>query len=666
MDKNIKPDQKEIFRPDILAPAGSRASFMAALAAGADAIYCGLKRFSARMEAKNFPHSELASLTDLAHAQGTKVYIAFNTMLKPGDLERAGKSIAMLSHHIEPDAIIIQDLAMIDLARQAGFKGEIHLSTLSNVTFPAAMKLVKSSLGVDRVVIPRELNIDEMKEMAAACPPGLDLEAFIHGALCYGVSGRCYWSSFLGGRSGLRGRCVQPCRRHYDHEKNKNRYFSCQDLSMDVLAKVLRNVPQIKAWKIEGRKKGPHYVYYTVSAYRMMRDHGNDPAEKKNAIGLLERALGRPSTHYNFLPQRPQNPVRTDIQTGSGLLIGRVKGSAKQSFLVPREELLPGDVLRIGYEDDAFHTIVRINKSVPRKGNFHIKTGSKKGMGQGAPVFLTDRREKALADMIAGFEEKFVEKPEISEGSNVFKVRYPKKVKKKIKIDEVSVYRMLHKITGVKNRTIGCWLGGDTTKGITTRQIEKIWWWLPPVIWPENQDETIRQVEKTVKNGGRKFVLNAPWQTALFSKKESMEFWAGPFCNAANALMIDGLKKLGFSGAIVSTELGEDDYMKLPEHSSLPLGIVVYGNWPLCISRVLAENLKEGEPFTSPMGEQGWAKKYNHNYWVYPNWKVDIRKKQESLVRAGYRRFIHLFEPVPKTVTLKKRPGLWNWEHGLR
>ncbi|MBU4344864.1 MAG: U32 family peptidase, partial [Proteobacteria bacterium] len=121
--------------PSILAPAGSKASFLAALAAGADAVYCGLKSFSARMEAKNFSINDLIPLTQLAHDRNVKVFVALNSLLKPGDLNVAGKILDRLNRYVKPDALIIQDLAFVQLARQTGFAGELHLSTLANVSF---------------------------------------------------------------------------------------------------------------------------------------------------------------------------------------------------------------------------------------------------------------------------------------------------------------------------------------------------------------------------------------------------------------------------------------------------------------------------------------------------------------------------------------------------
>jgi len=168
--------------PEILAPAGNRASFLAALAAGADAVYCGMKHFSARRMAKNFSLEEFASLTRLAHDMGIKVYVAFNSLLKPDDLNRAARLAEALGRWVKPDALIISDLSFVQLVRQTGFSGELHLSTLANASFPAALNLIRGKLGIDRVVVPRELSIDEVKTLAGACPDGLGLEVFIHGA----------------------------------------------------------------------------------------------------------------------------------------------------------------------------------------------------------------------------------------------------------------------------------------------------------------------------------------------------------------------------------------------------------------------------------------------------------------------------------------------------
>ncbi|MBW2643987.1 MAG: hypothetical protein JRC89_11635 [Deltaproteobacteria bacterium] len=181
--------------------------------------------------------------------------------------------------------------------------------------------------------------------------------------------------------------------------------------------------------------------------------------------------------------------------------------------------------------------------------------------------------------------------------------------------------------------------------------ISRLWWWLPPVIWPEDEVRFKELVDLVLKKGAQNFVLNAPWQIAFFSVPKKLNLWAGPFCNIANPLAVKTLASLGVKGVIVSPELGRKDYFMLPKHSPLPLGIVISGNWPLCVSRIISEELDTQKPLISPKGEE--------------NWKLDISAKKNHLEKAGYRLFVHLVEPVPKEMTLKKRPGLWNWNLDL-
>ncbi|MFH0996346.1 MAG: peptidase U32 family protein [Pseudomonadota bacterium] len=655
--------------PQILAPAGNKAGFLAALAAGADAIYCGLKQLSARMEAKNFTLEELAGLTDLAHAKGTRVYVTLNTLIKPDELDPAGKLMDDLNRHVHPDALVIQDLALIDLARQTGFSGEIHLSTLANVTFGEALSLIRHIPGVSRVVLPRELSVDEIKQFAGICPENIGLEVFVHGALCYGVSGRCYWSSFLGGKSGLRGRCVQPCRRLYTQERIQNRFFSCQDLSLDVLVKVLRPVPAIRAWKIEGRKKSPHYVYYTVRAYQLLRDHVQDAPLRKEALDLLSRALGRTGTHYGFLSQRPLNPIQIDRQTGSGLCVGHVSEESGRFFVALRQGLFPGDVLRVGYEDEPWHVSLKISRPVSEGTRFHLTSGGNEAPRIGSPVFLTDRREPELIDKISELEAQ-IPLARIDLTPSRFQAIFPRNRLPRTKAVDQRVYRMAPEMGEIREE-VGIWLSRETfqtvfmTPGITSNIRQSIWWWLTPALWPVDEADFKSLIAQLLQKGARQFVLNAPWQIAFFQNPRKLTLWAGPFCNLSNPLSINEIKSHGFSGAIVSPELGRADYLSLPGRSPLPLGIVLTANWPLGISRILSDHLKPDTPFQSPKGETAWASLSDANYWVYPNWRLNLTGNRKELEQAGFQQFVHLTEPVPQSIRIKDRPGNWNWRISL-
>lgn len=662
-------------RPSILAPAGNKASFLAAVAAGTDAIYCGLNNFSARMEAKNFTVAELVPLAGLAREKEIRIYVTLNALMCPGDLATVGGLLKELGREVKPDGIIIQDLALVRVAEQAGFPGEIHLSTLANVSFPAALEMIKKNLAVHRVVLPRELDVDEIKSMASACPTGLSLEVFVHGALCYGVSGRCYWSSYMGGKSGLRGRCVQPCRRVYQQKGRRMRFFSCRDLSLDVLVKVLLAIPQITAWKIEGRKKGPHYVYHVVKAYQLLRDFGTDPKVKKEALGLLALSLGRPGTHYRFLPQRVQNPVQTDTQTGSGLLVGRTKGSPRRPYVISRESLHRGDVLRLGYQDEPWHSLHKVKKYVPGKGRLDLPYRPETPFKKGTCVFLVDRRDKELQQALSDLESRLPPASQTQNRPSTFRVRHPGRSKKKIRPIDLQVYRALPdgsrpRKSEERSGSVGLWLSAEALQSVGRDNAAKLWWWLPPVVWPKEEDNLKDRLDQAIKAGSRNFVVNAPWQIALFGRlqstqRKSMKLWAGPFCNLTNVLSVAAAASFGCAGAIVGTELGEHDILAMPKQSPIPLGVVLFGNWPLSIGRTLCQGFDTGMPFSSPKGEEAWVSPYGPDWWVYPNWALDIRHKKAELRKAGFCLFVHLIEPIPTAVRMKKRPGLWNWELGL-
>ncbi|CCK80118.1 peptidase U32 family protein [Desulfobacula toluolica] len=643
--------------PKILAPAGDKNSFLAAIAAGADAIYCGLKMFSARMEAENFSIEELAKLTTLAKSKNILVYIAFNCIIKESEQEKVFKILCKLCRYVDFDALIVQDLAMINLANKAGLNKELHLSTLGNCTFPSGLKTA-NQLGFKKVVLPREFSIDEIKEMAKHTPAeDMELEMFVHGALCYSISGRCYWSSWFGGKSSLRGRCVQPCRRMYEQKGHKKRHFSCMDFSADVLVKILKQIPEITTWKIEGRKKSPHYVYYAVKAYKLLRD---DPKKKKEALSFLDYAMGREFSHYNLLSQRIMNPLEHSSETASGLFAGRIQNPASP-FFITREALLPSDLLRIGFEDDQFHSIQRVTRAVPKKGKFFLSKQSKFKVKKGTPVYLIDRRGAELATVIKSLDAELqdIETTSIRPVENRFKTQIvPKTVKSKNRTREITLSRGRLQQQNNTAET-GVWI---SAQGYSSPPSPKNWLWLDPILFPGEESICSEYIAKAQKKGAKNFVLNALWQLSLFKNPKQLNLWAGPFCNITNSMTITTLKSSGFSGAIVSPELDQQTFCSLPQTSALPLGVVIYGNWPLSISRVISKDLKINQAFTSPKGETAWISKHNNNYFVFPNWYLDLTSKKEQLKKAGFSLFVNIHENIPRGIKIKNRPGLWNWD----
>lgn len=694
MENNSSP-VPVIPKPEILAPAGDKDCFLAALAAGADAIYLGLKNFSARMEAENFGLGLLARLIELAHGAGCRVYVAMNNLLKPAEMAQAYRLTRRLATQVMADGLIIQDLAMLDIARQADFRGMIALSTLANVSSPDGLASAARA-GADRVILPRELSIDEIRQMDAACPSGLGLECFAHGALCYCVSGRCYWSSYLGGKSGLRGRCAQPCRRIYargtlprhkaPHDsRNRNmamrpgskgqRYFACQDLEIGVLIKTIAALPNVVSWKIEGRKKGPHYVFHTVTAYKILRDNPGDRSAARGALEILEMALGRPGVKANFLPQSARSPMAPDGQTSSGLLAGKIViGQNGSCAIKPRFELLPKDYLRIGVEDEKWHATLPVTRPVPKAGNLPLKIAAHKTPKNGVPVYLIDRREPELTRLLGVWDKKLRGIPEITVHDVSGAPVLPKPCQPSPRPDFIvrpGAWERAKEGSPSARASRGkylraVWLSRRSA-GISGSLAKNISFWLPPAIWPDDEEKYRHYVEDLWRKGARHFVCNAPWQRGFFPDNApgDADLVAGPFCNTANALALKILKQMGFAAAFVSPELPRDNALALPEHSPLPLGYVIRGYWPVGISRFGLVGIKPGEPFFSPKGEAFWARDYGGVIWLYPAWPLDLEENRKELQKAGYSFFACLEENPPREMPVNSRPGLFNWNGNL-
>lgn len=287
---------------ELLAPAGSLESFYAALDAGADAVYAGGSRFGARAYAQNFTQEEMIEAIRHGHSRGKKLYLTVNTLMKSRELSRELFDYLAPYYEAGLDAVIVQDLGVLSFV-QKYFPGlPIHISTQMTVTGPECMEFFKEQPGVDRIVPARELSLEELRSMREASD--LDIETFIHGALCYSYSGQCLFSSILGGRSGNRGRCAQPCRLPYQYGKDGEHFragkescpLSLKDIcTLEILPQIIE--AGVTSLKIEGRMKKTDYTQGVVSIYRKYLDrYLADPAhyqveeeDKKTLLSLFNR-----------------------------------------------------------------------------------------------------------------------------------------------------------------------------------------------------------------------------------------------------------------------------------------------------------------------------------------------------------------------------------------
>jgi putative protease len=321
--------------PELLAPAGSPEALQAAIAAGADAVYLSGKRFGARKFAANFDEQALAQAIDYAHLQGVNVYVTVNTLVRENELIDVADYLLRL-YEMGTDAVLLQDLGIALLARRIVPELEKHASTQMTIHNQQGA-LWAARAGFKRVVLAREVSLDEIKDMKSQ---GIGLEVFVHGALCYSYSGQCLLSSAIGGRSGNRGMCAQPCRKPYVLLRGeRDRYgrptslaaqpqrerflISTRDLCVyRHLDRIVRS--PVGSLKIEGRMKSPEYVAIVTSIYRkaldaIFRGKWSPTPEDERDLAL---AFNRDFTEGHLLGAT--DVMGREMSDNRGVLIGSV------------------------------------------------------------------------------------------------------------------------------------------------------------------------------------------------------------------------------------------------------------------------------------------------------------------------------------------------------
>ncbi|HEY3488757.1 MAG TPA: U32 family peptidase [Candidatus Deferrimicrobiaceae bacterium] len=366
------PSEAKPAFPELLAPAGSVENYFAAVAAGADAVYLGLQQFNARERAENITLSDLCRILPHAHSRKVRIYLTINTLLTEPDLPDA---IALL-HQVAPlgpDAVIAADLGLVRLLREHFPDLPVHISTQAGcASADAAEEFAR--LGASRVVLERHLRMPEVKRIAAKSPIGV--EVFIHGSMCYSYSGKCFFSSFLGGKSGNRGACVQPCRRLYGHEGAEDALFSTRDLSLIEQLPELTTLG-ISSFKIEGRMRSAEYVSAVVGAYRKALDlikAGRPEEGVAEGKRLLSGAMGREET-AGLLGGAAPGEIASGGGTGSiGTPLGPIVEILDEwAFVAAEPSFEQGDRLRIQFMSDGSGRAFTALHIKPGDGGFRVK-----------------------------------------------------------------------------------------------------------------------------------------------------------------------------------------------------------------------------------------------------------------------------------------------------
>lgn len=330
---------------ELLAPVGTEEALRAAIAGGADAVYLGGKSFGARHFASNFSDRQLSGAIGLAHDHGLRTYVTVNTLIKETEMADALSFVGMLDD-IGADAVIVQDRGLLPLIKER-FSIPIHASTQMAIHSSAGVEWAKGQ-GIERVILARELGLEQIREIAENSRIGI--EVFIHGALCYCFSGQCLFSSFLGGRSGNRGMCAQPCRKPYSIGKREGYLLSTADtFGVESIPELMRC--GVTSLKIEGRMRSPQYVYLTSRIYKraiQRARQGESPLLTERERELLEVVFNR-GFSGGYLTER--EVMQTVFPESRGMPLGAAS-VADGRLRMPRGALQAGDGISLYIGND--------------------------------------------------------------------------------------------------------------------------------------------------------------------------------------------------------------------------------------------------------------------------------------------------------------------------
>ncbi|WP_298500170.1 U32 family peptidase [uncultured Methanobrevibacter sp.] len=368
--------------PELLAPVGSADHLKVAINAGASSVYLSGKNYGARKFAENFTLDEIAQAVNTAHMHNVKVYVTVNTLIRQSELENVINYLSKL-YAMGVDAVLIQDLGLVELIRKHLPDLKIHAST--QMTCENQLKLnYLESKGIKRVVLPREMRREEIKNLKT----NMELEIFAHGALCYSYSGQCLMSSFKGGRSGNRGACAQPCRQKYQIKdiKKKDYYLSPCDLSLFDYLKEISEL-DISCIKIEGRMRSKEYLAIVVSNYRKALNKLK--SGKKISSEEIDLVFNRGFSQGQF-----NNDSKRSIRAGHvGLKIGKVIDSRKNQIAIrlnDRIKTIPekGDGLLILKNDEDYGFEISQNPTITTLNHFE--------KGKNKPIKDLNRKNRVL------------------------------------------------------------------------------------------------------------------------------------------------------------------------------------------------------------------------------------------------------------------------------
>lgn len=655
---------------ELLAPAGNPEALDAAVNEGADAVYLGLKSFNARLRSTNFAWSQFEAALDSMHHRGKKVFVTVNTVLQENETERMYRFLAYLDR-MGPDALIVQDFGVLNLARTHFPKLRIHASTQMNIACARAANAMSRS-GVSRVVLARELGLEEVREIKerSSC----ELEVFVHGALCVSESGLCLFSSFLGGKSANRGMCAQACRRLYNAEesggKRQGYFFSPNDLQLiDRIPDLVQ--AGVSSFKIEGRMKSADYVGTVVSAYRYVLD--NWEADKKGAIETAKRILAndfaRSKTRYWYDSAKAENVLNPDQAGGTGIYLGkidRVKSEDDGHYALLKGgsyEPDVGDSVRLHKKDDSGRESHKL-KEIRNEGSFRW-IDIPAGFGNGDSVYLiqTKSMSKRYSHVLPHDMSKFrtqpggeklpplkLELPVHPNGGTQHHNRqpdFPEGIYVQVSAIEdlytILADRPVRAIIELSKETIPALLGiGEGSQEARPLPFSKkeliisVDPWLPQA----SEDGLSTTFDALIENGYSNFIVNNPAHIGML-RNRGLKLIAGPWLYTFNRWAVEWLNQQDIYSLVTPLENSKDNLEETFDANYRSQVFITVFAWPTLFH--MRFKLPESYNFGFFFDQQGGVFKTlstEDGSYVLPENPFSIADKTAAIGKIGFNRFI--------------------------
>jgi U32 family peptidase len=668
-------------KPELCAPAGSIESFHAAVEAGADAVYLGLTDFNARLRAKNFTPKTLSYLVPYAHRRNVKLYVTLNTLVKEAELKPVIHALYQCEQ-IGVDALIVADRGVIDIARRYFPRLRLHASTQMAVHNAAGARAALR-LGLKRAVLSRECTLDEVRTIKKTTAE--ELEAFVHGALCYSISGLCLASSYLGGSSGNRGRCTQVCRRKFFSGTGKGGcYFSPNDLC------AVSRLPElvsagVDALKIEGRMKNAAYVFTVVSAYRKAIDAQINVEEAQK---LLADDLGREKTTLVLDGMRSPGIISASARSGVGEPVGTVTATGGGTVVIAPSSikgsaLFAGDRIRIQPESGFEGAAADILALSIADGRLCLTLKAAAACSPGDTVFLVGRHcDRARFDRrgVEGVEPvRFSARcPFVNNiiPSSPRRTLPPRRDSLWVRIDTAGWLELL--VDSPCQHLIFSGSSGELENLLHDEQTLKTWrsrlYVAPPPFVPEQETAGwCRLLERCAGRGIRKGVCSNIGNSELFPM--GFELVADGALGCLNRASQDALGKIGFTMFVYPYE---DDFLNMKACNSQRGIAGLFAHVPLFISRIRSA-VRTGTEVADPHGNRFVSAEAYKLFYLLSKTPFSITHRRRKLSEVGIHEFLFdLSFCAPDPVFLKSlldsykngtrlpASSLFNFKAGLR